>query len=232
MLSYPLHVPMPNPGYNFMDVLWQNWNSYLSENPTDQTEDDFTSELKWLDPLIRNDHHRIVLMNWDPHFANVSIRTNPKEGELKTIIFDFEMAGYNMRGKDLGLLLLAIGGSTAADFNPLLPLNVEFPSTEICRMFFDFYLKECETHFDDIDRNGIDSFDHLMIESLLGGMVSMLCFLFVHLRSAKQLTGDLAGDFGEKMKFMKKNIRDSYFKSKKLLHELFPEYKKIMACDV
>ena len=227
---HALDVPMPNPGYNFMEVLWKLWNSYLSENPTDRTEDDFTSELKWLEPLLHHDHHRIVMMNWDPHFSNVSIRTNPKEGELKTIIFDFEMAGYNMRGKDLGLLFLAIGGSTAVDRDPQFPLHFEFASTEICRMFFDLYLKECENHFDDIDRNGIDSFDHLMIESLLGGMVSCLCFLFVHLRWEKQVSASSMGDFAGKMSVMKKGIRDSYFKCKKLLHELYPEYKKILGC--
>ena len=99
-------------------------------------------------------------------------------------------------------------------------------------MFLDLYLKECENHFDDIDRNGIDSFDHMMIESLLGGMVSMLCFLFSDLRTARQVTEDSLSVFDDKMKLMTENIRDSYFKCKKLLHELYPEYKKILACDV
>ena len=118
-------------------------------------------------------------MHWDAHLSNIGVRHNKESSDLSTILFDYELSNYNMRGKDVGLFLLSrvgmIGGKKMKDF-----INREdctFPEPEKCRSFVEAYMKECSILFDDWDESGKDSFDHIMMEAIIGGMVSCLSFM-------------------------------------------------------
>ena len=179
-------VPLPKPAYRFTNALGivlqdveANINFFEAlgdEALLKVVKHDFRSDLDMLEKLMNASDSRIVLMNWDPHLDNIAIRNNPAPDQLKTIIFDFENASCNVRDKDLGLFLISRSGYFPP---PFLRQDRRLESNEEFSSFLRAYQREIEQEFDDVDINGKDSIDNLMIQSLTGGMISCLCFLFL-----------------------------------------------------
>lgn len=113
-------VPFPKPGYDFGVVLREQYR--VAKEGIDKilankelaplyhiVKYDWEKEFRWLSQLIHLTKHRIVLMHWDAHLGNIGIRNNKPENNegLSTILYDYELASYNMRGKDIGVFLMA-----------------------------------------------------------------------------------------------------------------------------
>ena len=180
---HAIKVPMRKPNYDFVNILKLLHQELVNNIPfyegfgndelLNVVKYDFGSDLDRLEPLFSFEHNRMVFMNWDPHLDNICVRNNPEEGQLKTVIFDYEIAGYNIRGKDLGLFIVSRCG-----FFPISRDDRRLESKEEAKRFLESYQSEYGKQFQDFDPEGKDSIDHLWIESLLGGVASCLCFLF------------------------------------------------------
>jgi len=177
------NVPFPRPGYKFADtlahVLSETKKSFEMLLKMDSHKEvhhiysyDWETELNWISPLLDPSRHRIVLMHGDAHLQNIGVKNNCTidEGELSTILYDYEMSSYNLRGKDLGLLLMSRVGILNPEF--IEKNGIEFPSEDKCKNFIEEYMKECRELFDDWDETGKDSFNHIMMETIIGGMVA------------------------------------------------------------
>lgn len=179
------NLPLPKPGYDFRDILLQHFHSandsihkVLSDDNCSRIHSilkhDWESELDFLSSLLQPENHRMVLMHWDTHLHNIGVRNSPTEGQLKTILYDYEMSNYNIRGKDIGLFFLSRSGLHASDMSAV----TQFPPIESCKSFVQEYMKECRLLLRDWDETSLDSHQHILKESIIGGMVSCFCFLF------------------------------------------------------
>ena len=225
------NLPFPRPGYDFRDSLRdlhsvgkKVFDRFLAKEAYKDAHHifahDWESELNWLSPFLHPSKHRMVLMHWDPHLQNIGIRHNKQktDTELSTIIYDYELSSYNMRGKDLGLLLMSRVG--LLDPKIIHKENaIKFPSETECRSFLIEYMKECKILFmDDWDETALDSFHHIMMEAMIGGMVSCMCFLFP---SEIEPVEDIDPAF---MIGWSKILHGFYFACKKKLQTKYPNF--------
>ena len=175
-------VPLKKPGYLFWDCIREGIDAMgkvkqFFEGHEDQKMrkialHDYESDLTLLKPLLDMQHHRIVFINWDPHLDNICLRTQAQAGQLKSIVFDFEAGGCNMRGKDLGLFLVSRCG-----FFPHEDPDARLDSSESMQLFLQAYQQELLAQGQELDLDGMDSIRHLELESLVGAAVSCICFL-------------------------------------------------------
>lgn len=182
---HALQLPLRKPAYHFIDVLRQMYaglQSHLSYFDDDEmlrpiAGHDYQSLMDWMAPLLSFRHNRMVFMNWDPHFGNLAVLNRPAAQQLKVMMFDFEVASYNIRGKDLGNFLISRSG-----FVPDVRTDRRIESNEEFFPFLQAYVDECDKLMPVVDRGGSDSLDHLMMEALLGGIVALLYYLFFQLK--------------------------------------------------
>jgi len=113
----------------------------------------------------------MVLVHFDFHLQNIGVRNDCTDGGPKTIFFDFESVMYSMRGKDIGHCLLT----------SLQKGEVRLRPREECKFFIQEYMKECKTLFDDWDENRMDSFDHIMMEAVIGTMITCMVYTMASL---------------------------------------------------
>jgi hypothetical protein len=118
---HALDLPFRKPAFSYMHVLRTMFEDFShliprieeqgNESLTQIAKYDYPSLLNWMEPMMKlGSKQRMVFTNWDPHFGNIAVLNNPSAGGPKTMIFDFEAASYNMRGKDLCLFLLTRSG--------------------------------------------------------------------------------------------------------------------------
>ena len=186
---HALRLPFKRPSYHFLDILkdmyagLQPHLSFFEEEGSNAVvrsiaRYDFKALLHALQPLLSPHLHRTVLINWDMHTGNMAVLNGvASDDQLKVMLFDFELTGYNMRGKDLGNFLLSRSG-----YAPYVREDRQIESNEQFFPFLRAYLHECERLFPDMDRDGRDSLDHLMRESLLGSVVCCLYYLFFQMK--------------------------------------------------
>lgn len=177
-------VPLPKPGYMFSDALtslihdlkdlFSAFHEIGDQSLIQAVNHDFESDLKMMQPLLQLEENRVVLMNWDPHLDNIAIRHNVTGDQLKTIIFDFENASCNIRAKDLGLFLVSRSG-----FFPFVREDRRLETEDEFRSFLKAYQKEVVVQFKDADVTGKESMEHLMTESLTGGILSCISFFLL-----------------------------------------------------
>ena len=222
-------VPFPRPGYEFIVVLRDTYQAaqegigkiFANKDLTTAHhvfKYDWEKELEWLSPLIHSKRHRIVLMHWDTHRGNIGVKNTRSEsdGGLFTFLFDYERTSYNMRGKDLALFLLSRLGLVSSR----LTSKTDFPSEEESQLFMTEYINECKLLFDDWDETKMDSFHHIMMETIIGGMVSALCFLF---SSAHTVDTFLKRGVQYVIRVITR-LNQCYFTCKKRLQEKYPNY--------
>ena len=105
-------LPLKKPAYRFIDALRSIHRDAMEQRSFYQSmgdetlmkvvQHDYESEFKLMEPLLDLKHNRMVFMHWDSHFGNIVVRNKLQQGQSKTMILDYEIAGYNMRGKGLG----------------------------------------------------------------------------------------------------------------------------------
>ena len=61
-----------------------------------------------------------------------------------------------------------IGGET---LKIMADEEIEFPSKQEAKSFIEKYMKECKGLFHDWNEEGIDSFDHIYMEGVIGNMI-------------------------------------------------------------
>ena len=148
---------------------------------------DYETDLIWLKDCMSPEHHRIVFIHWDTHLENVLIRNEPKDGESKVVLVDLQQACYNFRGKDLGLHL----ASLMVDFSKPCEEVLDFPPEDYYISFFSDYLKEVERlgfMEGTFNRESLENPQHLLFESLVGGILSMLYFLLGFINGHEEYT--------------------------------------------
>ena len=139
---------------------------------------DYAPLVALIDPLLDlESRNRMTFTNWDPHFGNIVIMNNRTEGQLRALILDFEAASYNARGKDLGLFLVSRSG-----FHPKPRPERRLETKQEFSRFLQAYQSESASLVADFDVSGRDSLDQLYLESLVGGIVSILIFIFFQLK--------------------------------------------------
>ena len=225
------NIPFRKPGYDLCQVLRNHYHGAAEsikkvlvlkdlEPVHDVMKYDWESEIRWLAPLMKINRHRMVLMHWDCHVQNIGVK-NQKNGELATVLFDYEFASYNMRGKDIGMFLISkrdfIGSNTS-----LIPeTKIEFPPLQDCELFISEYMKECKTLFHDWNENFIDSFDHIMMEAMIGVMVSCIFYMFARTNTFQEFLKISSCDF-----FIGaiKRLNACFFACKKRFKSDYPDY--------
>ena len=223
-------VPFPRPGYDFRNVLRNHYQSaeeniaqILNNNHLLTIQDiirhDWKMELDWLSRLLQPEDHRVVLMHWDTHLQNIGVMNTPLEGALRTIIYDYEMSSYNIRGKDIGLFLLSKSGLLGAPDMDVTDC-IKFPSVDECKSFVTKYMAECKLLFEDWNEKENDSFDHIMMEAMIGGMVSSFCFLFLLVNNHDTLSKISPNNFEKTFK----GLNNCYLSCKSSLQNVFPNY--------
>lgn len=202
---HSLDLPFRRPAFDFPRLLMRMFRDFVSHekeriirNPVFKEKNvdisrlanyDFASDLKWLKVALTEEHNRMVYTHGDLHGHNILIRS--KDGT--PVLIDLQESGYNWRGRDLGLFLI----SSVIDMSSMSVARFPFPSPEYCFAFFDDYMEQIQelALFPDIDRKGRDSNEHLMMETLMGGMASvMYVILLIMNRHEKMMTAtpDLA----------------------------------------
>ena len=224
------NVPFPKPGYDFCQVLRNHYRGAAESirkileikelQPVhDVMKHDWEKEIHWLSPLMNLDRHRMVLMHWDCHTQNIGVR-NTKNEELATVLFDFEFSTYNMRGKDIGMFLISKMDLIGSSDMKVPETQIDFPSLQDCKLFIDEYMKECRTLFDDWNEDSIDSFDHIMMESLIGVMVSCIFYIFAGTNTFQEFL-KISPDF---FFFFINRMSDCFFICQKRLKSDYADY--------
>lgn len=225
-----MHLPLPKPSYSFSDVLKDIHRdfipvreSYLKHqaftkyniDPTTMGNYNFKADLDWIECLLNPENHTLVLMHWDTQLMNILVRKEAKPGEMKVMLIDIENTSYNIRGKDLGLLF---SQKLLSDFE-----NGSFPTEEECKAFLQDYQDEASKVIPHFDPNGKDSLDHLYFESLIGTLVSALCFVLFVMRYHKRF-------FVFQDSFAQLNYDEFkwYLEARETFIKRFPEYAPLM----
>jgi thiamine kinase-like enzyme len=182
---HSLSLPFRRPAFDYHRLLQRMFRDFvtnqretIAENPVFRqmkvdidrvAKYDFASDLSWLKDALQPEHHRMVFTHGDMHSHNILIRSH----DSRPILIDFQESGYHWRARDLGLCLAS--SVFTMDFT-VTSASRSFPSDEYCYAFFDEYMDEVErlAFLPDIDRVGRDSNEHLMMEALIGGMVSQM----------------------------------------------------------
>lgn len=188
---HSMDLPFPKPSYDFIQILSNMVTSFRKDAEpsfrtnsvflesgidTNQIADyDFEGDIDFLRPLLDPNRHREVLIHWDSHTENFLIRNKPIPGKMRVVLIDLQQACYNFRGKDFGLHF----ASLMINFREPSDIVQEFPDEDYCKALFSDYLDEVEklACMDDIDRSGKDSLEHMLFESVVGAIVSILYFL-------------------------------------------------------
>jgi len=219
---HSLEMPFMREPYDFVEVLsrmaWNfrnnveqgfRKNEKLKQNVDSKriADYDYESLLEYLTGLMSPQFHRKVFIHWDTHMQNVLVRKNPLETESSVMLVDLQEACYNFRGKDLGLHL----ASMMVDFtNPTSEVD-EFPHENYYTKLFQEYLDHVKQlgFIQEFDER--DTVDHLLFESLVGSIVSILYFLLgfanlheIYVNTAPEFTHGLTALFNCMLKCKEK----------------------------
>ena len=223
-----MDMPFAKPSYSFADVLKDIYRdfvpvkeSYLNHSlfvkanidPSKMGNYDFKQDLDWVTSLLDWKNHRMVFMHWDTQFMNLLVPLQPKPHQRKVMLIDLENTSYNIRGKDIGLL-----------FSQFLLSNFKqgsFPDEDYCKEFLLEYQQETQKlgYIEDFDPKGKDSLDHLYFESLIGTLVSALCFNLFLMRYHERFFS-FSGSWAE----LNFNEFQWYLDARELFIKRFPDF--------
>ena len=230
-----MDLPLPRPQYDFVQALKDlhaSWSKVKHEYPSDEgvirnkvveaanrmVNYDFASDLDWLHKLYDDKHHRIVCQHWDTQYSNILIRKDQQSRGNRTRIalIDVELASYNFRGKDIGLLF----SQQVVYFQNKCQQIGEFPSEKECYQFLEEYRNEVERlgFIPDFDPQGMDSLEHLYMESLIGAMANSLLLLLYFLAYFKVYTNS-----SDVVIYNNQRIFELYLHVKEIFQKRFPK---------
>lgn len=133
---------------------------------------DHTDEHGWLMSVGNSITHRVVMSTNDANYLNRLVRnnTNLKHNQTRCVIIDFDISCYAHRGFDL-----------AGHFIARKP----YPNKNDRRLFLTAYANECEAHFNDFDKNGIDSVDNMIRETDFYSLVYLFWLITLSINMAE-----------------------------------------------
>ena len=136
---------------------------------------------------------RITVTAWDVNRCNCLVREELDTFGERVTLIDMEFAGYNQRGLDLG------GHFSHWTMDMKAPdfiSGLSYPELSIRRQFVKDYLDQCEHEGFDINRDGQDSIEHVLMEAEFYGMMnSLFVALFFVQPSEAFMTSSLAKPF-------------------------------------
>lgn len=149
---------------------------------------DHLKEANWLIKKYRSLKLRENYILFDMNFLNCLVRNNPKDGQKKIVLIDYDQFQYNYRGIDLGVHF----------FNRLVKYDdkdckiingATLPTDEERRRFLSIYQQEIKRLNEDFDGNGLDSIENLVIESIVGQCNYCLFCSVIVMAKAKMFIG-------------------------------------------
>ena len=142
---------------------------------------DWMQLIDWFDKTLPIIKSRSVFSHNDMNLTNFMVQPQ-KSGDDKITFLDFEFAGYNYRGSDIGFhfknrqidvkKFTEEGGNT-------FDTNIPYPSEEERRFFIREYLKIAMKSYNPVDED-IDNEDHLLLEAeFYGGLQQLFMASFI-----------------------------------------------------
>lgn len=168
---------------------------------------DYKGEFTWLFTLIHVVPSREAFITFDTNFLNVLVRDKQSDGQLRSVLVDYEMAIYAFRGLDLGGHFV----NTLIKWDGKVTKNSghKFPSEEKRKQFVEYYMEEnAKLAAYTLDER--DTVDHVMMEADMGALLFSLFFSAMPLKFAD--------------KFMHE---PSFFTVGPLLQDFYIDYKKV-----
>lgn len=137
----------------------------------------FAVEIDWILSVYDRINQRAVLVTFDPNYMNRLVRNErPSDPNVtRSIIIDYDFTAYSYRGYDLGGHFVNRCFNWASKESKVT--NVRYPDETERITFLSSYLQECERHFDDLDRNSLDSLENVTLEADLHAFVYMIVLL-------------------------------------------------------
>ena len=142
---------------------------------------DWMKLIDWFEKTLPSIRSRSVFSHNDMNLGNFLVFPN-KSGDDKITFLDFECAGYNYRGADIGFHFMnrqidvkkfyEEGGNT-------LDTNIAYPSEDERRFFIREYLKVAMKSYSPVDED-VDNEDHLLLEAeFYGGLYQLFIASFI-----------------------------------------------------
>ena len=208
---------------------WEHFKEVVRENqlpegsPKELTElvetcysFDWMELIDWFEKTLPSIRFRSVFSHNDMNLGNFLVFPN-KSGDDKITFLDFECAGYNYRGADIGnhfrnrqvniQKVSKEGGNT-------LNAEIGYPSEEERRLFIKEYLKVAIKSYNPVDEN-IDNEDHVLLEvEFYGGLyhLYMASFVMSTIDKLKNFfhvnPGVMLGGYVRKLGERKRNVVD------------------------
>ena len=181
----------------------------------------YYEEVVWLKKVLKkyfNARSRDGFIQADAHYKNLVVNEEPREGELKVFLLDYEISSYGPRGLDLG------GHFFAREANFTVPEywldRMDMHSEEQRRRFLKYYQQEVKKLgcIEDFDEEGLDSIDNLLFESYVGALLYHMFFVYI----AFNLIGEKRAKERPGMVVAPNYFASVYIKSKKLAIQKYP----------
>ncbi|XP_037037665.1 choline kinase alpha-like [Bradysia coprophila] len=126
-------------------------------------DEDCVSENDFLRSFESKVGGRQVLCHGDLNKNNILVRDTPDQFDERVMLIDYEGAGTDYRGCDLGALLVCKMLEMKED--GAFHIVCEWPDEKYRRMILTEYLNETKKlNYFEFDANGLDSVDHLLME--------------------------------------------------------------------
>lgn len=166
---------------------------------------DYATEIDWIDNQFKTRKMRKNFILNDMNYLNCLVKNNPKDGELRVMLIDYDIGHYDYRGIDIGIHFFNRRFQVEDKDNKIIP-NSTFPTTEEKKRFIKIYQDEIKklNVWNDFDENGIDSVDNLLIESMIGQLQYTLYF-GIYMMAKPEIFFDLDPSFSPCLEFMLKH---------------------------
>ena len=171
---HSLRVPMRKKQRDILKVAETYYQRYSIDNfvkfaklldcdPSFMTDFDWKSEIAWLRESEPRIGGRLVTLHGDVNKNNILVRDEVDSFNERIMIIDYENSAIEYRGRDIGMFFAA---KTIEVDDTHFRHCCEYPDDEWRRNFITEYLRQTkELDTIDFDDQGLDSIDHVMMES-------------------------------------------------------------------
>lgn len=132
-------------------------------NDLSYLDEDYHVEHKFLRSFESKVKGRLVLCHGDLNKNNILVRDTPDQFNEHIMLIDYELAATDYRGCDLAILMLE--RMFEVKDTGAYEIVCEWPDEDYRRMILTEYLLETKKlNYFELEENGLDSVDHLMME--------------------------------------------------------------------
>ena len=151
------------------------------------------------------------------HYQNLVVNEEPRPGELKVFLLDYELSSYGPRGFDLGAHFF--NREFDYDNYETSLSGEEMHTEEERRQFLKHYQDELRRlNVKDFDDQGLDSIENLLFESYVGALLYHVYFTYL----AVNLWGEEGARQYPSAPLFINTFSSIYIKCKKLAIEKYP----------